>query len=59
MIRTMVSHGNDDIGKPLLSKIKRQMGFDSTEDFNSYVDCDMSYEAYVTYLTTNGKLKTE
>ena len=44
-IRTKVSHGEDEIGNPLISKMAKQVRLSNT-DFISLVSCTLSGEEY-------------
>jgi predicted RNA binding protein YcfA (HicA-like mRNA interferase family) len=44
--RTVVSHGNEEVGKGLRSKFIRQTGIASSEDFDLIFACTMSKEEY-------------
>jgi predicted RNA binding protein YcfA (HicA-like mRNA interferase family) len=53
-IRTMLSHGSKDIGKDLLSAIKRQLQFDNLEQLQDFINCPMEYDDYVAHLQGKG-----
>jgi hypothetical protein len=49
-IATKISHGSGSPGKDILSKIKRQLCFNSQGDFERFIDCYMDREEYESYL---------
>lgn len=51
---TKFSHGGGDPGKDLLSKVKKDLNFQSQEDFESFVDCNKTYEEFVSELRNKG-----
>ncbi len=53
-IRTMLSHGSKDIGRDLLSAIKRQLQFDTLEQLQDFINCPMEYDDYVSHLQSKG-----
>ncbi|HUO85427.1 MAG TPA: hypothetical protein VM534_09970 [Thermoanaerobaculia bacterium] len=38
----------------LLAKMKRQLKFDSSSEFERFIECPMSHEEYVKYLEKQG-----
>lgn len=55
-ISTMLSHGRGEPRQTLLHQIKNEIGFDDSNDFEKYVDCDMSFDEYKEYLTRANKI---
>ena len=54
-IYTKISHGSDnEIHEGLLGEMRRQIGL-SKKDFNRYMDCTMSKEEYLSFLSSQGK----
>jgi predicted RNA binding protein YcfA (HicA-like mRNA interferase family) len=45
-IYTYFSHGKKDYDKTLLSLIKKQLKFESTENFENFLDCPFTKENY-------------
>lgn len=59
-IRTKISHGENEIGDDLISKMSRQLKL-SKKQFLDLIECPLSKEEYVKLLQKNGEidLKTE
>lgn len=56
-IYTMVSHGSsEDIKGNLLSKYKRQLLLNSTQELVNFVECPLTYEGYVDLLKRKGEI---
>lgn len=55
-IYTFISHGIDEYGNDLLSKMKKQLGFTNQQDFNDFLNCPMTYQDYVKMLQESGKI---
>lgn len=56
-IYTYISHGKNDYDKSLLSRMKRQLKFDNTENFYDFLDCPFSYDNYLQMLIDKGIVK--
>lgn len=56
-IHTYVSHSAKEYGKKLLGEMKRQLKFDSVEDLQSYIKCEMSHEEYIQMLKEKGLIR--
>ena len=54
-IFTKISHGEKEIGNPLLSTMARQLRL-SSRQFDSLLDCPLSQEEYVEILRENGHI---
>ena len=50
----MLSHGSKNIGRDLLSAIKRQLQFDTLEQLKDFINCPMEYDDYVAHLQNKG-----
>lgn len=55
IISTKVSHGEREIGDPLLGKMARQIGL-SRRDFLQLVDCPLTFDRYVELLRESNRL---
>lgn len=55
-IRTKVSHGNQDYGDDLLTKVRKQLHLTTKADLLRLVDCPMSGEDYLEALRGQGDL---
>ena len=51
-VRTKVSHGGGEPGRDLISKMRKDLRFESQEDFEKFIECTLSYNEYVDYLKT-------
>jgi predicted RNA binding protein YcfA (HicA-like mRNA interferase family) len=58
-VYTYFSHGKKEYNKHLMSQIKKQLKFNSTEEAEDFFDCPMSAEQYVAMLTKNGTIPEE
>jgi hypothetical protein len=59
-IHTYFSHSLKDYDKSLLSQIKKQLKFDSAENFEGFLDCPFSKENYLkmlSYIQNNNSIK--
>ncbi len=57
-IYTYISHGKKDYDKSLLSQVKKQLKFDTTENFENFLDCPFTKENYFQMLTDSGIIKS-
>ena len=55
-VRTRLSHGAREYGSSLLAEVARQMGLRKSE-LDAFVQCPMSYEAYVRLLIERGTIE--
>jgi predicted RNA binding protein YcfA (HicA-like mRNA interferase family) len=55
-ISTFLSHGKKDYSNSLLSQVKNQLKFDSTINFENFLDCPFSKEDYLKMLSDKGLL---
>ncbi len=56
-IWTKVSHGRgEELRAALLSKIKHQMQFDTTDQLVRFIDCSLSHAEYIEFLTSKDAL---
>ena len=55
-IYTYMSHGNKELNKSILSMIKKQLKFDTTENFDNFIDCPFTKENYLMMLNETGYL---
>jgi predicted RNA binding protein YcfA (HicA-like mRNA interferase family) len=53
-IYTYISHGKKEYDKNLLSQIKKQLKFDTIENFENFLDCPFTKENYINMLTELG-----
>lgn len=56
-INTFLSHSKMDYSNNLLSKMKKQLKFNSNENFELFLDCPFSYDDYLSMLKENGYIK--
>lgn len=56
-ISTRISHGENELGRPLLGQMKRQLKFDSSSEFERFVNCPMSVDDYVDHLKKKGLIE--
>ncbi len=56
-IYTFVSHGIEEYGNDLLSKMKKQLGFSDNKEFEKFLDCPMTFEEYVSMLSAADKIR--
>lgn len=56
-ISTKISHGERELGRPLLGAMKKQLKFQSSGDFERFLDCPMSEEEYVQHLRDQGHVE--
>lgn len=50
MIRTKLSHGSSEPGKDIMSKIKKQLCFNSQRELEELIDCKTTQKEYNDYL---------
>ena len=55
-VKTFFSHGNKEYSPSLMSKIKNQLKFKSSNEAEDFFDCPMSEEDYIKMLRKNGTL---
>lgn len=55
-VRTKISHGNQDYGDDLLSKVRKQLRLAGKAELLDLVDCPMSGEEYLQALRDQGVL---
>ena len=53
-VYTYFSHSKKEYDKNLLSQIKKQLKFDSIENFESFLDCPFTKENYINMLIESG-----
>jgi hypothetical protein len=58
-ISTKISHGETELGRPLLGMMKRQLQLDSSTEFERLVNCPMSEADYIEYLKKKGVIPEE
>ncbi|MFT0899509.1 hypothetical protein [Candidatus Methanoprimaticola sp. MG2] len=56
-IRTKISHGEREIGDPLILKMARQLKLDKRE-FLELVDCNLSGNAYLQMMMDKGEVES-
>jgi hypothetical protein len=57
-VRTKISHGGGEPGKDLLSRMRRDLNFDTQSQFENFVDCYLSEQQFISILK-NKKIITE
>ena len=57
-IKTFFSHGKEEYGDSLMSKIKKELKFKETSKAEEFFDCTLSGSDYIKMLEMNGDLKT-
>ncbi|HJJ28845.1 MAG TPA: type II toxin-antitoxin system HicA family toxin [Methanocorpusculum sp.] len=55
-LRTKISHNAGDISSSNLSKMKRQLGFSTIEEFQAYISCTLNLDEYRHMLKNQGLL---
>jgi hypothetical protein len=55
-VYTYLSHGQDEYGKPLMAKLRKQLRFPDVESAESFFDCPMTGDEYVDLLKKEGVL---
>lgn len=53
-VTTKLSHGEREIGSPLISRMRMQMRLPSNAAFEQFVDCALSQDAYEQILRDQG-----
>jgi hypothetical protein len=56
-IHTILSHGVDEYGPDLLTRMRRQLRFPTIEAFLDFVQCRLEYEEYVRLLREAGEIE--
>jgi hypothetical protein len=56
-IHTILSHGVDEYGPDLLSRMLRQLRFPTMEAFLDFAECRLKYEEYVLFLREAGEIE--
>ncbi len=51
------SHGSDEYTEPLLNAMKKQIGLETPQEFDDFMDCPMSGEMLVSILVSRGKIR--
>jgi hypothetical protein len=57
-IKTYFSHGKKEYNNSLLALIKKQLKFDSTDNFENFLDCPFTKENYLQMLNETGIIKS-
>ncbi len=55
-VYTYISHGIDEYGNDLMTKLKKQLKFQQTKDCEDFLDCPLTKEDYLKLLKNNGEL---
>ncbi len=55
-VTTFLSHGSKEYGTELMSKMKRQLGFQTAGQAEDFFDCPMSGRDYLNLLRQTGEL---
>ncbi len=55
-VKTFFSHGNKEYSSSLMSKIKNQLKFETSDQAEDFFDCPMSQEEYIRMLRKNGSV---
>ncbi|MEA5404939.1 hypothetical protein VB776_18540 [Arcicella sp. DC2W] len=56
-VYTYFSHGKSEYGDSLMSQIKKQLKFDTTQNAEDFFDCPMTAEQYIEMLKKNNHVK--
>lgn len=56
-IRTRLSHGSKEYSSGLLSTMKKQLGMETMNELEDFINCPMSGEAYVELLLKRNIIK--
>ena len=56
-IHTILSHGVDEYGPDLLSRMRRQLRFPTMEAFLDFVECRLEYGDYIRLLREVGEIE--
>ena len=51
-VRTKISHGGGEPGRDLISKMRKDLRFESQGDFERFIECILSSDENVDYLRT-------